>query len=118
MLPYTNIDEYIANFPPQVQTILQKIRQIIHQTVPQATESIAYGIPTFRQPKNLIHFAAYKHHLSLYPIPHGDSEFMQAISPHIKGKGTLQFPFNQPIPWNLIKKIIQLRTAQSLQAHK
>jgi len=105
--PLTTIDEYISTFPANTQTILQKVRQTIHQAAPDAVETISYGIPTFDLNGNhLISFAGWKRHLSLYPVPAGDAAFQQQIAPYKKGRGTLQFPFDKPIPYDLVEQVV------------
>ncbi len=100
------VDEYISSFPEDVRAILQRIRRIIRKAAPGAVEKMAYQIPTFTlDGKNLMHFAAFKDHLSLYPIPSGPASFLKEIGPYIKGKGTIAFPLDRPIPSGLVKKI-------------
>jgi uncharacterized protein YdhG (YjbR/CyaY superfamily) len=107
MNAYTTIDEYITNFPSETQAILGKIRSLAQHIFPDAEETIRYGIPTFRvNNKNKFHFAAYEHHIGLYPLPKGSSELSQQIAPYVTGKGTMQFPLNEPIPFELINKIL------------
>lgn len=108
MNDYTNIDEYIANFPEDVQHILQNIRKIGHEIIPQAEETISYGIPTLKlNDKYVFYFAGYKKHVSVYPIPPVPESFQKEIKPFIKGKGTLQFPLDKPIPFDLIKQFVK-----------
>ena len=106
---YSTIDDYIAQYPPEIQIILQKIRQIIHENAPEATEAISYQMPTFKMKKNLIHFAAFQKHIGLYPTPSGIVAFKEELAPYESGKGSIQFPLNQPIPYDLIKKIVIFR---------
>ena len=109
-----NIDEYIADFPADVQEILQKIRVTIKKAVPKAEETISYKMPTFNlRGQYLIYFAAYKKHIGLYPVPNGDAEFNKEISAYQAGKGTLQFPLDQPIPYKLISKIVKVRAKEN-----
>ena len=110
-----DISEYIAGFPEEVQEKLEKIRVTIKKAVPNAEETIRYKIPTFNlKGKYLIYFAAYKKHIALYPAPIGIEEFKEEISPYESGKGTLQFPLDQPIPFNLIRKIVKYRAKENL----
>lgn len=112
---FKNIDEYISAFPENVQVILQKVRQTIHQTVPEAEEKISYGIPTFTlNGKYMVYFAAYKNHISLYPIP-SDASLQKELEPHKAGKGTLQFLLNKSIPYELIAKIAQASVVDNLE---
>ena len=109
------IDEYIASFPSDVQEILQKIRMTIRKAAPDAEETISYEIPTFNlKGKYLIYFAAYKKHIGVYPVPAGDAKLNEELSVYRTGKGTLQFPLNKPIPYNLITKIVKLRVKENL----
>jgi uncharacterized protein YdhG (YjbR/CyaY superfamily) len=110
-----NIDDYIAGFPKDVQAILQKIRRTIRNAAPDAEETISYQIPTFNlKGRYLIYFAAYKKHISLYPAPIGHAEFKEEMSPYESGKGTLKFPLDQPIPFDLITKIVKFRAKENL----
>ncbi|HZS78420.1 MAG TPA: DUF1801 domain-containing protein [Ktedonobacteraceae bacterium] len=103
----TTIDEYISTFPADIQDILQKVRQAIHHAAPDAVETISYKIPTFDlNGHHLVSFAGWKHHISIYPIPAGDAEFQQKFFPYKKAKGTLQFPFDKPIPYDLIEQVV------------
>jgi uncharacterized protein YdhG (YjbR/CyaY superfamily) len=110
-----DIDEYIAGFPSDVQKILQKIRKTIRQAAPDAEETIKYQIPTFTLKGNLIHFAAYKNHIGLYPAPTGVEEFKQALAVYQAGKGTLRFPLDEPIPFDLISRIVKFRVKKNLE---
>ena len=111
------IDDYIKPFPESTKTILNKIHSIIKDILPKdAIETISYGIPTFKlNGKFVIYFAGYAKHISLYPIPHGDEDFRQEIAPFIKGKGTLQFPLDKPIPYDLIKKVAKQSLIANLE---
>jgi uncharacterized protein YdhG (YjbR/CyaY superfamily) len=103
-----NIDEYIADFPKDVQEILENIRMTIKKAAPAAEETISYKMPTFTlKGQYLIYFAAYKKHIGLYPVPVGDAKFNEEVSAYKAGKGTLQFPLNKPIPYKLISKIVK-----------
>jgi uncharacterized protein YdhG (YjbR/CyaY superfamily) len=109
MKPYKTIDEYLDNFPKEVQEILEKIRKIVKEIVPkEAEETISYGIPTVKlNGKYLVYFAGFKNHISLYPIPPVPAIFEKEISPFVKGKGTIQFPLDKPIPYDLIKEFVK-----------
>ena len=109
----TTIDAYIAAFPPEVQALLQQIRQVIHKAVPSLGETISYGIPTFTlNGKYLVYIAAHKKHIGLYPAPTGVDEFQEAVARYGGGKGTLKFPFDQPMPFDLIHNIVQFRARE------
>ncbi|MBM9546161.1 DUF1801 domain-containing protein [Leptospira sp. 201903074] len=113
-----SIDEYIENFPKEVQQILQKIRITIQKEVPEATEAISYAMPTFVLNKNLVHFAAYAKHIGFYALPSGNLAFQKEISKYKFGKGSIQFPLNEPIPYDLIKKIVKFRVTENLEKTK
>jgi uncharacterized protein YdhG (YjbR/CyaY superfamily) len=110
----STIDEYIAGFPPEIQAILQQVRATIHAAAPEATETISYQMPTFALHGNLVHFAAFKHHIGFYPTPSGTAQFQQALAPYKGGKGSVRFPLDQPIPYELITEIVRFRAAENL----
>ena len=109
-----NIDEYIAIFSSEIRAILKKIRLTIRNAAPDAEEAISYRMPTFKQNGVLVHFAAFKNHIGLYPPIHGDAGLEEAISPYAGEKGNLRFPLDQPIPYDLIERIVKLRVKQNL----
>jgi uncharacterized protein YdhG (YjbR/CyaY superfamily) len=111
----TNIDEYIAQFSPEVQEVLQKIRAVIRESAPSATEKISYQMPTFYLNGNLVHFAAFKNHIGFYPVPSGIEAFKAELSVYPQGKGSVQFPLNQPIPYDLITRITKFRVEENLR---
>ena len=111
---YSNIDEYIAGFPETTQDILQKVRTTIRNSVPEAEEAISYGIPTFKLKGNLVHFAGYKNHIGFYPGAAGIETFKEELSQYKLSKGTVQFPIDKPIPFDLISKIVDFRVKQNL----
>jgi len=110
----TNIDEYIAAFPQDIQAILQKIRAVIQAAAPDAQEAISYAMPTFKLEGNLIHFAAFKNHIGLYPTPQGIEMFKEELSAYAGAKGSIRFPLDQPIPYELIGKIAAARVQDNL----
>ena len=113
------IDEYIETFEPKIQKTLNEIRNFIKAEVPEATEKISYGMPTFCLNGNLIHFAAFTDHYSVFPSPSGiDVFFEKELVPYRTGKGTLRFPINKPIPWDIIQKVIQFRVKENLKKIK
>ncbi len=113
MKSFESIGEYISTFPKATQKILEEIRQTIHQSAPEAVESIRYAMPTFRLlDTNLIHFAAFKNHIGLYPSPSGVNAFKEVISKYVHAKGSIQFPINEPIPLDLISKIVKFRVQE------
>ncbi len=115
---YKTIDEYIKTFPEEIQVILEKIRQTIRKVAPEATEAISYQMPAFKLNGNLVWFAAFKDHIGFYPIPSGVEAFKKEVSPFAAGKGTLQFPLNKPIPYDLIEKIVTFRAKENLARKK
>lgn len=110
----TTIDDYIAQFPPDIQAILQRIRQTIHQAAPEATEKISYQMPTFYLHGNLVHFAAFTRHIGFYPTPTGIEEFAQDLAPYKGAKGSVQFPLDQPIPYDLMRRITLFRVKENM----
>jgi uncharacterized protein YdhG (YjbR/CyaY superfamily) len=111
----TTIDEYIALYPPEVQAILQQVRQTAREVAPEAQEAIAYGIPTFKLHGNLVHFAAYKKHIGFYPTPSGLEAFKTELAGYKGSKGAVQFPLDQPIPYDLIRRITLFRVEENLR---
>lgn len=111
-----DIDAYIAGFPEDVQEILQKIRATIRREAPGAQEAIKYGMPTFVLNGNLIHFAAYKGHIGLYPAPRGNAKFKDELSAYEGGKGTVKFPLDKPVPYDLICRIVKFRVQAASDA--
>jgi len=107
--PPTNIDAYIAAFPRDVQALLQQVRSAIRSGAPGATEAIKYGIPTFVLGENLVHFGAFKQHIGFYPTASGIAAFREALSGYKGAKGSVQFPFDQPLPLALIEQITRYR---------
>ncbi|QIS02662.1 DUF1801 domain-containing protein [Nocardia brasiliensis] len=100
------VDTYIASFPEDVRSILEEIRDRIKRVLPEATEAISYDIPTFKvDGHSVVHFAGWKNHVSVYPIPAGDKAFERAVEPYRAGRGTLKFPLTKPIPYDLIADI-------------
>ncbi|HSF81617.1 MAG TPA: DUF1801 domain-containing protein [Anaerolineales bacterium] len=110
-----NIDEYIAGFPKEVQEILEMIRTTIKDAAPQAEETISYQMPTFTLQGNLVHFAAFKKHIGFYPAPRGIEKFKNELSAYKGGKGTVQFPLDKPIPYELISEIVKFRVKDNLE---
>jgi uncharacterized protein YdhG (YjbR/CyaY superfamily) len=113
---YSTVDEYIADFPGEVQAILQKIRQTIQKAAPKAEEAISYQIPAFKlNGKVLIYFAAFKNHVSIYPAPRGAAEFKDELATYKGGKGTVQFPLDDAVPYDLIRRIVKFKVKQNLE---
>lgn len=108
------IDEYIAGFPEPTQKVLQKIRVTIKKAIPGSEEKISYAIPAFfLNEAHVIYFAGYKNHVSIYPAPRGAEEFKEELAMYKGGKGTVQFPLNKPIPYELITKIVKYKLLKS-----
>jgi len=113
---FTSIDQYIGTFPEEVQKILEEIRATIKAIVPDAKEKISYQIPCFElNGKNLIHFAGWNRHISMYPVTTGDEAFEKKIGRYVAGKGTLKFPLDEPVPLDLIGEIVRFRVAGNLK---
>jgi uncharacterized protein YdhG (YjbR/CyaY superfamily) len=112
---YKSIDDYISGFPVEVQYLLQQVRLKIKELAPRAEEAISYGIPTFKLNGNLVHFAAFKNHIGLYPTPSGLEEFEKELSPYKQGKGSVQFPLDKPLPLDLIGKIVAYRVRKNTE---
>ena len=107
------VDGYIRSFPPEVRRILEKIRTTVREVVPGAEEVIRYGIPAFRlDGKNLVFFAAFPHHIGFYPLPSGIAAFEAELAPYRQGKGSVQFPLDRPVPYELVGKIVLFRVGE------
>jgi uncharacterized protein YdhG (YjbR/CyaY superfamily) len=106
---YKTIDEYIATFPPNIQTLLQQIRATIHKAAPEAEETISYQMPAFKQNGILVYFAAFKNHIGFFPTAQGIEAFKDKLAAYKTSKGTIQFPFDRPLPLELIEEIVRFR---------
>ncbi|HWR65908.1 MAG TPA: DUF1801 domain-containing protein [Bellilinea sp.] len=113
---YTTIDEYIALFPAQVQAKLNELRATIKAAAPEASEKISYAMPTFFLAGNLVHFGAHANHIGFYPTPSGMDHFQQELSVYKTAKGSAQFPLDQPLPLDLVTRIVKFRVAENLAA--
>lgn len=109
-----NIDEYIAGFPGDVREILEKVRLTIREAAPEAAETINYAIPTFTLNGNLVHFAAFKKHIGFYPTPSGMEKFKNELAGYESAKGSVRFPLNKAIPYDLIRKMVKFRVEENL----
>lgn len=115
----SSIDEYIAEFPEGTRRLLEEIREIITQSAPNATETISYAIPTFDLGgRHLVHFAAFEHHIGFYPTPTGMEAFKDELSRYPSGKGSVQFPMDEPLPADLIRRIVRFRVEENLRKKK
>ncbi len=108
------IDAYISAQQKEIQVLLEQVRSVIRENAPGATEEIKYAIPTFILNGNLVHFAAFKKHIGFYPAPSGMVEFEAELAPYKAGKGSVQFPLDQPLPLELIRKIVAFRVQENL----
>jgi uncharacterized protein YdhG (YjbR/CyaY superfamily) len=115
---FKTIDEYIATFPKNVQGILEEMRDAIRESAPQAEEVISYQIPAFKLNGNLVYFAAFKNHIGFYPTSSGVEKFKKELSGFEVSKGTIRFPINKPIPFDLVKKIVRYRVKENLGKKK
>jgi len=107
------VDAYILQFPDEVQVILQEMRQVIKEAAPEANEKISYQMPTFFLDGNLVHFAAYKNHIGFYPAPSGIEKFKKELSKYKGAKGSVQFPLDEPMPVDLIRRIVAFRVTEN-----
>ena len=112
---YESIDQYISAYAPEVQEILQTLRQVIREAAPEATEKISYQMPTFFLHGNLVHFAAFKNHIGFYPAPRGIEAFKEELAQYKGAKGSVQFPLSQPLPYELIGRIVQFRVEENVR---
>jgi len=110
-----NIDDYLENFPPQIQEILKELRSTIKRAAPDADEKISYQMPTFYQKGNLVHFAAYKNHIGFYPAPSAILLFKNELSEYKNAKGSIQFPLDKPLPLDLITRIVTFRVNENIK---
>ena len=113
MKTFRTIDEYIDSFPKDVQETLQTLRTTIQRAAPKATEAIKYDIPTFVQDGNLVHFGAFKNHIGFYPGPGGIHSFKKELARYGGAKGTVKFPIDEPLPYELIAKITSFRVEEN-----
>ena len=113
---YASIDEYIASFPEDVQKVMRKLRKTIKAAAPEAGEEISYNMPTFTlNGTYLVYFAGWKNHIAFYGAPRGNPEFDENLSAYESGAGTLQFPYDKPLPYNLVTRIVKFRAAENLR---
>lgn len=113
-----DIDAYIAGYPPNVQKLLQQMRTTIAKAAPMAEEAMAYGLPTFRLNGNLVHFGAFAKHIGFFPAPSGITNFAVKLKPYKTSKGTIQFPLDGPIPWDLVTEITKFRVVENIALRK
>ena len=112
---FKSIDEYILNFPAEVQEILKTLRRVIKESAPEAEEKISWQMPTFALHGNLVHFAAFKNHIGFYPAPSAIDAFKNELSEYKGAKGSVQFPMKKPLPYELISKIVKFRVTENMK---
>ncbi len=112
---FKSIDEYILQFSPEVQEILSTLRKVIKESAPDAEEKISWQMPTFVLHGNLVHFAAHKKHIGFYPGASGIDTFKHKLSEYKGSKGAVQFPLEQPLPYELISEIVKFRVAENIE---
>jgi uncharacterized protein YdhG (YjbR/CyaY superfamily) len=110
--PPADVTEYLARCAPEVRTQLTALRRLIQHAAPAAVETLAYGMPTYRQGVNLVHFAAFPQHIGFYPTPAGMTAFAAEFARYVSGKGSVQFPLDQPLPLDLIERVVRFRVAE------
>lgn len=115
---FKSVEHYIETFPKETQALLEKVRSVITQNAPEAMESISYGMPAYKlNGKPLVYFAGYKNHIGFYATPTGHAEFAKELSVYKQGKGSVQFPLNEKMPLDLIKRIVSFRVKENQQKH-
>lgn len=112
--PVSDVSAYISQFPAVVQDILKELRRTVQEAAPEAKELISYKMPAYKYYGMLVYFAAYKHHIGFYATPTGHKEFEKDLAPFKQGKGSVQFPLDQPLPLSLISKIVKFRAKENL----
>jgi uncharacterized protein YdhG (YjbR/CyaY superfamily) len=111
----SDTDQYIRSFPPETQKLLNEMRRVIKKAAPEAEECISYGMPAFKAGgKPLVYYAGYKNHIGFYATPSGHKEFEKELSNYKKGKGSVQFPADKPLPLDLIERIVRFRLTENL----
>jgi uncharacterized protein YdhG (YjbR/CyaY superfamily) len=109
---FKTVDEYIASFPPEVRGILEKVRAVVRKAAPGAEEKISYGMPAYKLKHPLVYFAAHTSHIGLYPTPSATGAFAKELEPYESGKGSIKFPLDTPIPYDLIRRIVEFRVKE------
>jgi uncharacterized protein YdhG (YjbR/CyaY superfamily) len=117
-IKFSNIDDYIASFPPETRIILYRLRETIRKAAPEAKETINYGIPTFTLKGNLVHFAGFKNHIGFYPTPSGIDAFKKELSVYEGAKGSVKFPASELLPFELVGRIVEFRVRENLEKAK
>jgi len=114
----SSVDEYIATYPKKIRPLLTTMRQTIQKAAPDANEKMSYGIPTYYLRANLVHFGAFKNHISFFPTGSGVAAFKNELGTYAVSKGTIHFPLDKPLPLDLITKIVKFRVEQNLERGK
>jgi uncharacterized protein YdhG (YjbR/CyaY superfamily) len=114
-MSFKNIDEYITFQTPEVQILLEQMRQTVNNAAPEAEEVISYNMPAFKYHGMLVYFSVYKNHIGFYATPNGHKEFQEELSVYKQGKGSVQFPLSKPLPLDLITKIVKFRVKENLK---
>lgn len=115
----TTIDEYIAAYPENVQAILKKLRATVIKAAPGAQETIKYGMPTFMLNGNLVYFAVFKKHIGFYPVPSSSpAKLLQELAPYLAAKSAIQLPFDKPVPYAVISRVVKLRVTENTERAK
>jgi uncharacterized protein YdhG (YjbR/CyaY superfamily) len=116
---FKTIDDYIRNFPEAIQAILETMRHSIREAAPETAEAISYNMPAFRlNGKNLVYFAAFKHHIGFYSVSAGLEEFKEELAPYKQGKGSVQFPIDKPVPYELVKDMVRFQVAERIKKRR
>jgi uncharacterized protein YdhG (YjbR/CyaY superfamily) len=108
-----SVDEYIASFNGEVRERLERIRAVVREAAPGAVEKISYGMPAYKMKKILVYFAAHTSHIGLYPTPSATGEFKEELKPYEAGKGSIRFPNDEPIPYDLVRRIVEFRVKET-----
>ena len=118
MKQFSSVDEYFASLPEGPKRLMEEMRQAIRQAAPEAGEKISYGMPTFTFHGNLVHYAAYKHHIGFYPTPSAIEAFRQELAPYELSKGTVRVALDRPLPLDLIRRMVEFRVNEQLERRK
>lgn len=115
IVKFNTVDEYISQFEPELQVLLQNVRKVIKEAAPDAVETISWQMPTYVLHGNLVHFAAHKKHIGFYPAPSGIEQFKEELSKYKGAKGSVQFPSSDPLPYELISSIVKFRVSENIK---
>jgi uncharacterized protein YdhG (YjbR/CyaY superfamily) len=112
---FKSVDEYIDSFPPEKRRVLEKVREVVVKAAPGAEERIGYGMPAYKLRHNLVYFGMHAGHLGLYPTPSATGAFAEELKPYESGKGSVKFPLDNPIPYDLIRRIVEFRVKEDVE---